>query len=242
MTLQTASGTLPAGLMPRQARFAFLTICVAFALATLDTAIANVALPTIATDLKASPPDAVWVVNAYQLSMIMTLLPLAALGEAIGYRAIYIAGLVIFTLASLICAIAGSLPALTAARALQGLGASGIMSVNTAILRLVFPPKRLGRALGYNALVNAVAFAVGPTVAAGILSVATWPWLFAINVPAGFAAIVIAFLSIPKAQYYGARFDAPSALLNAAAFGFLILGLADAVHAVSALRLAAELS
>ncbi len=240
MRPELGSGTLPSGLAPRQARFTFLTVCIAVALATLDTAIANVALPTIAFDLKASPADSIWVVNAYQLATVMTLLPLAALGEVVGYRVVYMIGLSIFTVASLFCAVSTSLPMLTAARALQGLGASGIVSVNVALLRLAFPPRRLGRAFGYNALVVAVAFAVGPTVAAGILSVATWPWLFAINVPAGLLALAIAFLSLPRGHEQDRRFDTPSALLNAAAFGFLILALGDAVHAASPLRLAAE--
>ena len=88
-------------------------------------------------------------------------------------------------MASLLCALSWSLPTLTAARVLQGIGAAGIMSVNTALIRFIYPPARLGRGVGFNAMVVGVRTAVGPSVAAGILSVAPWPWLFAINVPAG---------------------------------------------------------
>ena len=95
----------------------------------------------------------VWVVNVYQIAMVATLLPLGALGEIVGHQRIYIGGLVLFTLASLGCALAWSLPSLLVARALQGLGASGIMAVNAALVRFVYPTHMLGRGFGHNALV-----------------------------------------------------------------------------------------
>ena len=95
---------------------------------SLDTAIANIALPAIAADLHVSPADVVWVVNVYQIALVATLLPLGALGEIVGHQRIYIGGLMLFTLASLGCALAWSLPSLMVARALQGLGASGMMA------------------------------------------------------------------------------------------------------------------
>src|ERR1700721_2936131 len=132
--------------------WAVVAISVAVAMASLDTAIANVALPAIAADLKVSPADAVWVVNVYQIALVATLLPLGALGEIVGHQRIYLGGLVLFTLASLGCALAWSLPSLLVARALQGLGASGVMSVNTALVRFVYPSRMLGRGFGHNAL------------------------------------------------------------------------------------------
>ena len=116
-------------------RRAMAAIMLAVALASLDTAIANTALPTIAADLHAAPAASVWIINAYQLAMVATLLPLAALGDIVGHRRIYIAGIAVFTVASLACALSGTLPLLAAARVLQGLGASAIMSVNTALIR-----------------------------------------------------------------------------------------------------------
>src|SRR5260221_6189388 len=127
------------GLPPKLRRWAVAAIFTAMAMATLDTAIANVALPAIAADLHVSPADAVWVVNPYQIALVATLLPLAALGEIVGLNRIYLGGLLLFTLASLACAWAWSLPSLLIARVLQGLGASGIMSVNTALVRFVYP-------------------------------------------------------------------------------------------------------
>ena len=209
-------------------RRALAAILIAVALATLDTAIANTALPAIAADLHAAPAASVWVINAYQLAMVATILPLAALGDVLGPRRIYIGGLAIFTLASLVCALATSLPTLAAARALQGLGASGIMSVNVALLRFIYPPHRLGRGVGMNALVVGVSFAVGPTVASLVLSVASWPWLFGINVPLGLIALAVAVPSLPQSTRGSHGFDAVAALLSVVAFTALILALGSA--------------
>ncbi len=205
-------------------------IQVAVAMATLDTAIVNTALPTIAGDIQSSAAAAIWVVNSYQLVMVAALLPLAALGEIIGHRRIYITGLFLFTATSLACGLAWSLPTLVAARALQGLGAAAIMSVNSALIRFIYPSRRLGRGLGINALVVALAFTIGPTVASAILSVTTWHWLFLINVPAGLLAIGLSTRTLPTTGLAGHRFDVIAAALCAGFFSFLILGLGAVAH------------
>src|SRR5690348_14956093 len=136
MQEQTSSVTKPSppdGLPPERRRWAILAIFTALAVASLDTAIANIALPAIAADLRVSPADVIWVVNVYQIALVATLLPLGALGEIVGHNRIYLGGLMLFTLASLACACAWSLPSLLAARLLDGLVASGIMSVTTAL-------------------------------------------------------------------------------------------------------------
>src|ERR1700716_2176418 len=179
------------GLPPELRRWAVAAIFTALALASLDTAIANIALPAIAADLHVSAADVVWVVNVYQIALVATLLPLGALGEIVGHERIYLGGLLLFTLASLACACAWSLESLLVARALQGLGASGIMSVNTALVRYVYPERMLGRGYGHNALVVATAFTLGPAIASGILAVGTWLWLFAIIIPFGVIAIAV---------------------------------------------------
>jgi DHA2 family multidrug resistance protein-like MFS transporter len=199
-------------------------IWLAMTMSVLDGAIANVALPTIAHELNASAASSIWIVNAYQLAITITLLPLAALGDRLGYRRVYMAGLAIFTLGSLGCALSHTLPQLTAARVFQGLGAGGIMSINSALIRFTYPKKFLGRGIGLNALVISVSAALGPTVAAAILAKASWEWLFAINVPIGVLAILIAFRSLPHTVGSTRKFDIVSAILNALAFGFLITG------------------
>ncbi len=218
------------GLQSPQRIWAVLTICLAVAMAVMDGAIANIALPTIATDMHATPSASIWVINAYQLAVTVSLLPLASLGEIYGYRRVYQTGLAVFTAASLACALSPSLTALAAARVLQGLGAAGIMSVNSALTRYVYPRALLGRGMGINALVAATCSAIGPTVASGILSVSTWPWLFAINVPIGIIAIAIASRSLPITPRAESRFDWGSALLSALTLGLLITGIDGYAH------------
>ncbi|MFA5912182.1 MAG: MFS transporter [Burkholderiales bacterium] len=225
----TTSGTDTEGLPPSQRTWAVVTVALGITMAVLDSAIANVALPSIAKDLNATPADSIWVVNAYQLVITILMLPLASLGEIVGYRRVYRAGLVVFTLASLACALSHSLAMLSAARVLQGIGAAGMLSVNSALLRFIYPPRLLGRGIGINALVVAVSSAVGPTVAAGILSVASWPWLFAVNVPIGLATMATARM-LPRTPRAGRRFDLASALLNALFFGLLIIAVDSVGH------------
>jgi DHA2 family multidrug resistance protein-like MFS transporter len=229
------------GLPSHQRLGAIAAIVISVGLASVDTSIANTALPTIARDLNASPAASIWVVNAYQLALVVSLLPLASLGEIYGYRRVYGWGLALFIVASLACAVSWSLPTLTAARVLQGFGASGIMSVNTALIRFIYPARSLGRGVGLNAMVVATSTAIGPTVAAGILAVASWQWLFAVNVPFGLAALVLAWRALPLTPRSSHRFDTPSALLNASTFGLLIFGIGEAAHGAAPLVTAAIL-
>jgi DHA2 family multidrug resistance protein-like MFS transporter len=211
------------GLPASRHRWAIFTLSLAISLSVLDGAIANVALPVIAEDLNASAAASIWVVNAYQLAVTVSLLALASLGDLYGYRRVYQWGLGVFSLTSLLCALSHSLPELAIARAAQGLGAAGIMSVNTALLRIIYPRQHLGRAMAFNALVVALSAAAGPTIAAAILVIAPWPWLFAINVPLGIVALLIAIKSLPdNPDRASGHFDIPSALLNALTFGALI--------------------
>jgi DHA2 family multidrug resistance protein-like MFS transporter len=223
------------GLPLARRRLAIATLVLAIGMAAMDTSIANAVLPTIAVDVHATPADSIWVVNAYQLALVACLLPFASLGEIFGYSRVYNYGLVMFTLASLVCALSWSLGTLTAARILQGVGAAGLMSVNTALIRFIYPGDKLGLGVGVNAMVVGTSTALGPTVAAGILSVASWPWLFAVNVPIGVAAFALAIRSLPATPHGRHRFDVQSALLNAGTFGLLIFGIGEAAHSASAL-------
>ncbi len=240
--LNVDQASAPDGVPVPQRYWAILTIGLAVCMAVMDGAIANVALPSIARDVHASSSASIWVINAYQLAVTVSLLPLASVGEAYGFRRVYRVGLVVFTLASLGCALSDSLVTLTAARVLQGLGAAGIMSVNSALTRFVYPRALLGRGMGINALVAAVSSAAGPTVASAILSVASWPWLFAVNVPIGLIAFGIAVRSLPLTPRSGYGVDGPSAVLNALFFGLLIIGIGGFAHGESALLAAAELA
>jgi DHA2 family multidrug resistance protein-like MFS transporter len=218
------------GLPIPQRYWAILTIGLGLALAVMDGAIANVALPTIGRDMDISPAASIWVVNAYQLAVTISLLPLSSIGDIYGYRRVYIWGLVVFTLASLGCSQSDSLVTLTLARVIQGFGAAGIMSVNGALIRVIYPRVWMGRGVGINATIGSVSSAVGPSVASAILSVAHWPWLFAVNVPIGVFAIIVALRALPKVKRVDRRFDVLSAGLSALTFGLLISGIDGLGH------------
>lgn len=221
----------PADGLPLPQRYwAIITIALAITMSVMDSAIANVALPTIAQNLHAKPSFSIWIVNGYQLAITISLLPLASLGEIIGYRRVYMAGLLLFTCASAFCALSHTLVLLTVARIVQGFGAAGVMSVNAALVRFTYPRAQLGRGIGINAMVVAVAAAVGPTIAAGILAVATWPYLFAVNVPFGVAALALAWRSLPHTKPASHSFDWQSAGLSALTFGLGISGIDSVGH------------
>ena len=232
----------PDGLPVPQRTWAIVTIALGIVMAVMDSAIANVALPTIAHDLNASPALSIWIVNGYQLAITISLLPLAALGDIIGYRRIYVAGLVLFTIASLLCAVANSLAFLAVARVVQGFGGAGIMAVNSALIRFIYPHRMLGRGLSINTLIVAVSAAAGPTVAAGILAVAPWPYLFAVNIPFGVLAVIVALRALPYTPRAKHSFDVPGAILVALMFGLLIGSIDAFGHGGSLLWFALELA
>lgn len=225
-----AAAAPPDGLPTPRRYWSAAAIWLAIAMSVLDGAIANVALPTIARELHASAAASIWIVNAYQLAITITLLPLAALGDKLGYRRVYLVGLAVFTLGSLGCALSHTLAELVTARVIQGLGAGGIMSINAALVRFTYPRDQLGRGIGRNAVVISIAAAVGPTVASAILAVASWEWLFAINVPIGVVAIGVGFRALPHTKGTGKKLDFVAAALNALTFGFLILGVESAAR------------
>ncbi|MCJ2028463.1 MFS transporter [Methylobacterium sp. J-043] len=225
MTAPKAGDRAGDGLPPRERLLALCAMALAISMAVLDGAIVNVALPVIARDLDVPASEAIFVVSAYQIAVTAALLPLATLGEIWGYRRVYFGGLAVFTVASLACAVSPNLASLTAARVAQGLGAAGIMSVNIALVRFIYPTRLIGRGVGNVALIVAVASAAGPTVAAAILSVAAWPWLFLVNLPVGLVALAVGARTLPRTPRSARRFDLWSANLNALTVGLLIVGL-----------------
>lgn len=205
--------------------WSILAVWLAITLAVLDSAVVNVALPTIAREFRIEPHEAIWIVNAYQVVIVISLLPMASLGEIFGYHRVYLAGLALFVLASLGCALSNTLTELVIARVAQGFGAAGIMAINAALVRFTYPQRLLGRGMGLNAMVVSLAAASAPSLAAAILSVASWPWLFAVNIPIGIAAMVLAVMALPRIPRVDRRFDFVGAALNALAFGCLIGGV-----------------
>jgi len=185
------------GLPVPERYWAMAAIILGVALTVLDSTIVNLALPDITRHFGASPAAAVWVVNAYQLATLALLLPCASLGERFGYRRVYLVGLGVFTAASLACVLAPSLLLLAGARAVQGLGAAGMMAVNAALVRLTYPTEVLGRGIALNSVVVATSSVAGPTVAALVLAVASWPWLFIIQLPFGLLVLFLGRRALP---------------------------------------------
>jgi DHA2 family multidrug resistance protein-like MFS transporter len=215
--------------LPVPARYWSMTvILIGIAISVLDASVVSLALPDIARDLQRPPSEAIWIVNAYQLGVLTLLLPCAKLGDLLGYRRVYLWGLAVLMLGSLGCVLATSMGQLVASRALQGMGAAGVMGVNSALVRLTYPRAMLGRGIAINSMTVAVASVAGPTVAAAILSVASWPWLFAINLPLTAALLLLgprALPSNPPGPAPEGRLSLLDVLLNAGMFGLIFLGV-----------------
>ena len=195
------------------------------AMASLDSAIANIALPTIATELTATEAATVWVVNAFQLGAALLLLPAAALGEIRGLRRVYGFGLVAFGVASLGCALSPTLATLVLCRLLQGAAGAFTAALAPALIRRIQPPARMGSALALVALTVAFSGAAGPSVAAAILSFARWPWLFLVNVPICIGAAIAFLRNAPPNEPQPRPFDRGGALLSGLALGLIVLGI-----------------
>lgn len=211
--------------------WAVISVGFALCMSVLDVNIINVALPTLSHDFGTSPAVSTWIINGYQLAIVVSLLSFSSLGEILGYRKVYLTGIGFFCLTSLICALSDSFWTLTVARIFQGFSASAITSVNTAQLRYIYPKSQIGRGMGINAMVVAISAAAGPSVAGGILSVASWHWLFAINVPLGITALLLGARFLPRQEERSKRkFDTISAIANAITFGLLIYTVDGFAH------------
>ena len=228
--LRPPAAAVQDGLPPPERLRALLVIILGIFLAVLDGTIVNLALPDITRTLNSTAAQSIWVINAYQIATLALLLPLATLGDIVGYRRVYLVGMAVFTVGSLACASADSLITLALARAVQGMGAAGIMSVNAAMVRLIYPKALLGRGIATNSMVVAIASVAGPSIAAGILSTASWPWLFALNVPLGLGCLAMGRRALPNNPVRAPADEVPhfspvDVVLNALMFGLIFLGV-----------------
>jgi MFS transporter, DHA2 family, multidrug resistance protein len=204
----------------RRRRAATIAVLAAMAMVVLDAGVVNIALPTIANSLGVSVARSIHVVSAYQLALLVGLLPCAHAAERFGYRRLFLLGVVIFGGASLLCSLAPTLPLLVAARFLQGLGGAGIMSIGIPLLRLALGTDLLGKAIGWNALTVALCSAAGPAVGGLLLPEMSWQWIFIINLPIGVAAFV-AGLAVPADTPTSSSIDLSSMSLYASAAALL---------------------
>ncbi|MFO0627477.1 MAG: MFS transporter [Polyangiales bacterium] len=206
-------------------RIAVACVLGGLVLVVLDAAVVNVALPAIADAHATTPASAVRVVTAYQMALVMALLPCAALGEARGPRRVYAGGVALFLIAAAVGATARSLSVLIAARFAQGLGGAAVMSLGVALLRQVVPPARLGAAIGWNALAVALGSASGPTVGALLLTRWSWRAVFVVGLPLG-SLVLLATRALPREAGHGRPVDGVSIALHGATFAAAVTGAA----------------
>jgi DHA2 family multidrug resistance protein-like MFS transporter len=212
------------GLPGHERRLAMVAVMTSTTMAVFDGSMVNIALPQIARVLEVSSGDAVWVANGYLLSAAMTLAIFAALAPRTGFRALFAAGISLFTLASLGCALSTSLEMLVAMRLLQGIGGAATLSIAPAILRSIFPGRLLGRILGIHALLIAANTAIAPVIGGALLSSFGWQWLFAINLPFGVIALLLTLRVVPVHRgIIRGRFDVAGALFSAIMLGAVIM-------------------
>jgi DHA2 family multidrug resistance protein-like MFS transporter len=200
---------------------AIVSVLAAMVLVVLDAATVNVALPTLAKSLHVPSGRAVAVVTAYQLGLVIALLPTAALGESLGYRQVFKAGVLLFTAASIACSLSPSLTWLVAARFVQGLGGAAVMSLGVALMRQVVSPSKFGAVVGWNALAVALVTAAGPALGSIVLSIASWQWIFAATRPLA-VVVLLASRALPNIAGNGRKVDLVSVILNTMAFAALV--------------------
>ncbi len=195
----------------------------------LDNTVVNVALPSIQQDLGISTSELEWVVNAYALTFGVLLLTGGKLADLFGRRSIFIAGLVIFTGASLWCGLADGASSLIAARTVQGVGAALMNPATLSIITATFPPRQRGMAIGIWAGVSALALAFGPLVGGLLTEKVSWSWIFFINIPVGILGILTAriFIDETKDTSLEQRLDVPGLLSSGIGLFALTFGLIE---------------
>ena len=208
--------------MTSKQRWILVLAALAAFMTSLDALVVTTALSTIRRDLGASVEQLEWTVNAYNLSFAVLLMTAAALGDRFGRRKLLAAGIGLFVLASAACALAPSVGALIAARAVQGAGAAMVTTLALALVGAAFEPERRGAALGIFFAVNGLAVAGGPLVGGAVTQGIAWQWIFWLNVPIGLALIPWVLTRIPESRGPDSAVDAPGlALVSAGVLGIV---------------------
>jgi EmrB/QacA subfamily drug resistance transporter len=219
-------------LISEEARKWWTLAAVAFGLfmIMLDNTVVNVALPSIAADLQVGLSELEWIVTGYALTFASLMLTGGKLADMLGRRLIFVVGLTIFTLSSLVCGLADSGELLIGARVVQGAGAALMNPATLSIIAATFPPRQRGTAIGIWAGVSALALAIGPLVGGLLTEHIDWSWIFFVNVPVGILAIAASFILIPESKDESAeqRLDLPGLLTSGLGLFALTYGLIEA--------------
>ena len=203
-------------------------VSVALFMVTLDNLVVTNALVSIREDLGASLEELEWTVNAYTLSFAVFLLTAAAIGDRLGRRAVFVAGIGVFTLASAAAALAPSTDALIASRAIQGLGAAVITPLSLTLLSEAFPAERRGLALGVWSGVSGLGVALGPVVGGAVVEGFSWQWIFWLNVPVGLAVAPAALAMLAESRGLNRSLDVPGVSLASAGLLGVVFGIVRA--------------
>ena len=203
-------------------------VSVALFMVTLDNLVVTNALVSIREDLGASLEELEWTVNAYTLSFAVFLLTAAAIGDRLGRRSVFVAGIGVFTLASAAAALAPSTDALIAARAVQGLGAAVITPLSLTLLSEAFPAEKRGLALGVWSGVSGLGVALGPVIGGAVVEGFSWQWIFWLNVPVGLALAPVALAILTESRGANRSLDVPGVSLASAGLLGVVFGIVRA--------------
>jgi EmrB/QacA subfamily drug resistance transporter len=193
----------------------------------IDTTIVSVANPRIMEGLNTDINSVIWVTSAYLLAYAVPLLIMGRLGDRFGPKRLYLTGLVIFTLASLWCGLAGDIQTLIMARVLQGLGAAIMTPQTMAVITRIFPPDRRGPAMGVWGATAGLATLIGPILGGVLVDGLGWEWIFFINVPVGVVGFILAWRFVPSLSTHPHKFDIPGVLLSAVGLFLLVFGIQE---------------
>ena len=193
----------------------------------LDSTAIALALPAIRLDLGASTSGIQWAQNIYLLALAALVTTLGRLGDLVGRRLVFGAGLIVFSLGSIACAMADSIALLVAGRAIQGAGAAAMLALSLAIATLAFPAEQRGRAIGVWAAVSSIALAIGPLVGGVVVEIASWRWLFLLNIPLAAVSLAVLAAAMPESrdESAGRRIDVAGVIVLSAGLTLLVLAL-----------------
>ena len=193
----------------------------------LDSTAIALALPAIRLDLGASTSGIQWAQNIYLLALAVLVTTLGRIGDLVGRRLVFCAGLIVFSLGSIVCATADSIAVLVAGRAIQGVGAAAMLALSLAIATLAFPAEQRGRAIGVWAAVSSIALAIGPLVGGVVVEITSWRWLFLLNIPLAAVSVAVIAVAMPESrdESAGRQIDVAGVLALSAGLTLLVLAL-----------------
>ena len=205
--------------------WALMLTSVAFFMGALDSLVVITALPAVHREIGGSLSALEWTINAYTVALAAGIITAAAIGDLLGRRRVYVAGLILFSFASALCAVAPNVETLIAARAVQGLGAAIITPLSLTILTGAFPASRRGAIVGAWGGIGGLAVAVGPLIGGAVTQGLSWHWIFWVNVPIGIAAAAMSSLRLPESWGAQTKLDVPGLLLLSSGAVSVLWGL-----------------